>query len=229
MEFRRDMKKYIYSLMIIVVAVLSSYLSFHLYRNSLLSTNIEHGSYSECFNDSTLENRILSSWSKSDVFQVRFVASGNEHCFAPKFPSIEVTSANVTHWVHIVITNGDVQFSGKHASLGNDENNWFFVDVGSQEKRDKSVPFYSVGAVFRDNPGWKAAPHITLNWTGKLFGLTEKNGVFYPKGGLLWGFNLQGWAMKPEPIELVPLDKSAWLTVAGMLNEEYQNYEFSTD
>lgn len=35
--------------------------------------------------------------------------------------------------------------------------------------------------------------------------------------------------MKPEPIELVILDKSAWLTVAGMLNEEYQNYEFSTD
>lgn len=76
------------------------------------------------FNDSTLENRILSSWSKSGVFQVRFVASGNEHCFAPKFPSIEVTSANVT-------TNGDVQFSGK------------------------------------------------------LFSLTEKNGAFYPKGGLL--------------------------------------------
>jgi len=49
MEFRRDMKKYIYSLMIIVVAVLGSYLSFHLYRNSLLSTNIEHGSYSKCY------------------------------------------------------------------------------------------------------------------------------------------------------------------------------------
>ncbi len=49
MEFRRDMKKYISSLMIIVVAVLGSYLSFHLYRNSLLSTNIEHASYSNCY------------------------------------------------------------------------------------------------------------------------------------------------------------------------------------
>ncbi|MBY8075260.1 hypothetical protein KW488_22185 [Vibrio fluvialis] len=223
------MRKYIFALFSILVVLLGSYLSFGFYRNSLLSTNIDYGSYSECFNDSTIVNRDFGLWNKEGVFEVRFVASGNSHCFAPKFPSIEVTSTNVTHWLHIVTTTGDVQFSGKHSSFGNKEQYWTFVDVGSQGKRDKSNPFYSVGSVFRDNPGWTVAPHIHLKWTGKLFALTEKDGVFYPVGALAWGFNLKSWALFPEAIDPTSLDTDAWLAVVSLLNEEYPNYEFSTE
>jgi len=223
------MKRYIFALISILVAVLGSYLSFDLYRNSLFSTNIEHGNYSQCFNDTTLVNRVFSSWDGDEVLHVQFVGSGNEYCFAPKFPSIEVSSTNVTHWLHIVTTTGDVQFSGKHSSFGNNEEDWTFVDVGSQGKRDKSIPFYSVGPVFRDNPGWSVAPHISLNWTGKLFGLTERNGLLYPVGGLVWGFNLKSWALTSEAIEPTRLDKHAWLAVVALLSREYPNYEFSPE
>lgn len=221
------MKKYIFCLLLILIVALSAYLSFGVYRNSYLSTNIENGSYYSCLNDSTIKKYSIDLWNQTEIFDIRFVASGNTHCFAPKFPSIEVSFSKVTHWLHIVETSGDVQFSGKHASLGNFGPNWVFVDVVSQEKRDSSNPFYSVGEVFRDNPGWTSAPHITLTWNGKLFGLSEIEGVFYPVGGVSWGFNLQSWSLTPEAIPPKLLHKSAWFEVVEALNDEYPNYVFS--
>ena len=152
-----------------------------------------------------------------------------EHPLLAKFPAIEVSSSEVTHWLHIVETSSGAQFSGKHASLGNFGPNWVFVDVGSQEKRDSSYPFYSLGKVFRDNPGWTSAPHITLTWNGKLFGLSEIGGVFYPVGAVSWGFNLKSWSLAPEALSPKLLDKSAWLEVVETLNDEYPGYVFSAE
>ena len=222
------MKNYILSSLLVLIVAVSAYLSFGFYRNSLLTTNIENGSYSSCFNDSETQKFSIDLWRQNDGFAIQFVASGNRHCFAPKFPSIEVSSSKVTHWLHIVETSGGIQLSGKHASFGSIEPYWTFVDVGSQEKRDNSNPFYSVGTVFRDNPGWTAAPHTSLNWTGKLFGLAKVEGVFYPVGGVSWGFSLKPWALLPKAIYPTSLDKSAWLDVVGLLNEEYPNYVFSS-
>lgn len=90
----------------------------------------------------------------------------------------------VTHWIHIVKTSGDKQFSGIHSSIEEAGSNWAFVDVASQEMRDKSYPFYSEGDAFRDNPSWSAAQHITLTWIGEIYGLVKVGEVFYPVGGL---------------------------------------------
>ncbi len=223
----KGMKKYISGSLFFLIVVFSAYLSFGVYRNSFFSTNIENGSYSACLNDSKVMKYSIDLWNQENVFNIRFVESGNTHCFAPKFPSIEVSSSKVTHWLHIVETSGDIQLSGKHASLGNFGPHWVFVDVGSQEKRDSSNPFYSLGEVFRDNPGWTAAPHITLTWNGKLFGLAEIGGVFYPVGGVSWGFNLNSWSLTPEAIAPRLLEKSAWLEVVETLNNEYPEYVFS--
>lgn len=221
------MKKYIFTLFSLLVITVSSYISFGLYRNYLLATNIAHGSYSQCFDNSTTENFEFDLWNGEGAFTVRFVTSGNRHCFAPKFPCIEVMSSEVTHWLHVVTTTGDAQFSGKHSSFGNTEHDWTFIDVGSQEKRDNSNPIYSVGSIFRDNPGWTAAPHLPLEWTGKLFGLTEHDGVLYPVGALVWGFNLKSWTLLPDSVSPKLLDQSSWTEIADLLNEEYPNYVFS--
>lgn len=221
------MKKYIYGSFLLLIVILGTYLSFSLYRNLLLSTNIENGHYRSCFNDPKNKKYRIEQWNKNDIFNIQFVESGNADCLAPKFPSIEVSSPDVTHWLHIVETSGDVQFSGKHASLGDFGPHWVFVDVASQEQRDRGNPFYSVGGVFRDNPSWTLAPHITLNWSGKLFGLSELNGVFYPVGGLSWGFNLKSWSLIPEAIAPKLLEKRAWLDVVEALNNDYPDYVFS--
>ncbi|MGF1908606.1 hypothetical protein L4C38_04075 [Vibrio kasasachensis] len=211
----------------ILVILLGSYISFGLYRQSLLSTNIEHGNYKRCFNDSNLISQSSNSWDSAETFDVQFVAAGNEHCFAPNFPSIQVSSENVTHWLHIVTTSGDAAFSGKHSSFGSNQRNWTFVDVGSQEQRNNSVPFYSVGSVFEDNPGWSAAPHLSLNWSGKVFGLVEKDGEFYPMGGFSWGFDLKRWTFLPQAIYPEPLSKQDWFAIVDTLNEEYPSYKFN--
>ncbi len=223
------MKKYIIGSLFLLIVVVGTYLSFGVYRNSAFSTNIENGSYGECLNDSTIKKYSIELWNREDAFDVRFVESGNSHCFAPKFPAIEVSSSKVTHWLHIVETSSGAQFSGKHASLGNFGPHWVFVDVGSQEKRDSSYPFYSLGKVFRDNPGWTSAPHITLTWNGKLFGLSEIGGVFYPVGAVSWGFNLKSWSLAPEALSPKSLEKSAWLEVVETLNDEYPGYVFSVE
>ncbi|MDP2576055.1 hypothetical protein Q8W40_28075 [Vibrio penaeicida] len=139
------MKKFIFGSFFLFIVAFSAYLSFGVYRNSFLSTNIENGSYSACLNDSKIKKYSIDLWDQDESFDIRFVESGNTHCFAPRFPAIEVSSSKVTHWLHIVETSGDVQFFGKHASLGNLGPQWVFVDVGSQERRDNSYPFYSVG------------------------------------------------------------------------------------
>ena len=107
------MKKYIYGSFLLLIVILGAYLSFSLCRNLLLSTNIENGHYSSCFNDPKNKKYHIEQWNKNDIFNIQFVESGNADCLAPKFPSIEVSSPEVTHWLHIVETSGDVQFSGK--------------------------------------------------------------------------------------------------------------------
>ena len=86
-----------------------------------------------------------------------------------------------------------------------------------------------MGKVFRDNPGWTSAPHITLTWNGKLFGLSEIGGVFYPVGAVSWGFNLKSWSLDSEALSPKLLDKSAWLEVVETLNDEYPGYVFSAE
>ncbi|MGF1694004.1 hypothetical protein [Photobacterium kagoshimensis] len=221
------MKRYILSAIGIVVVLISLYGSFDSYRNSHLSTNIENGSYEKCFNDSNLKNFTYRSWSGGDQLAVRFVDSGNKACFAPRFPSIEVTSPRVTHWIHIVSTNGSAQLTGKHSSFGSNVRGWQFVDVGSQNHRDNGIPFYSVNTAFRDNPAWSVAPHVTLDWVGTVFGLSEQDGVLYPVGGLSWGFTLQQWTLEPKAILPKVVDKEAWLAVMDDLVKEYPNYKFS--
>lgn len=223
------MKKFVFGLFFLFIVSFSAYLSFGVYRNSFLSTNIENGRYSACLNDSKVKKYNITLWDQDESFDIRFIELGNTHCFAPRFPAIEVSSSNVTHWLHIVETSGGVQFKGKHASLGNLGPQWVFVDVGSQQKRDNSYPFYSVGEVFRDNPGWTSLPHITLTWNGKLFGLTETEGVLYPVGGVSWGFNLKSWSLTPEAITPKLLEKSAWLGIVEVLNDEYPDYVFSDE
>ncbi|ELR63095.1 hypothetical protein C942_04109 [Photobacterium marinum] len=221
------MKRYILSAIGIVVVFTVLYGSFDFYRSSYLSTNIENGSYEKCFNDSNLKSFNYRSWGEGDLLAVRFVDSGNKGCFAPKFPSIEVTSPQVTHWIHIVSTNGNVQLSGKHSSFGSNGRGWQFVDVGSQSQRDSSIPFYSVNTAFRDNPAWSVAPHVTLDWVGTVFGLSEQDGVLYSVGGLSWGFTLQQWTLEPKAIPPQVVDKEAWLAVVDDLAKEYPNYKFS--
>ncbi|TFH88989.1 hypothetical protein ELS82_24780, partial [Vibrio ouci] len=110
------MNKYIFGALFILITALSVHLSFGAYRNSFLSTNLENGSYRSCLNDAKIKKYSIDLWDQDESFDVRFVESGNTHCFAPKFPAIEVSSSNVTHWLHIVETSGEVQFVGKHAS-----------------------------------------------------------------------------------------------------------------
>ncbi|UXI00083.1 hypothetical protein [Photobacterium sp. TY1-4] len=221
------MKRFLAGLIGIVVLVIAAYISFGLYRNALLATNIAHGSYAKCFDDPSLVQQTVSGWGSATEFDIRFVAQGNGDCYAPKFPSIEVSSAAVTHWVHPVTTTGQKQLTGKHASFGAQDDLWTFVDVGAQEKREHSIPFYSLGTVFRDNPGWQVAPHMDLNWQGMLFGLTERHGVLYPVGGVSWGFHLAPWALLPTAITPLSLGQQAWLDVVDLLNQEYPDYQFS--
>ncbi len=90
-----------------------------------------------------------------ECFDVRFVESGNFHCFANSHQNlctIEVSSSKVTHWQYIVETSSGAQFSGNmHPEIFLCPH-WVFVDVRCQEKRDSSYPFYSLEKVFRDNP-----------------------------------------------------------------------------
>ncbi|OOF11430.1 hypothetical protein BZG82_04060 [Salinivibrio sp. PR5] len=206
----------------------ASFIALMLYRNALLAVNLEHGRYSACFDDEAATEHMMPTWSDKEAFTVRFVPVGGHDCLAPNFPAIEVSSHKVTHWLHIVTTSGEQQFSGKHASFGNGQSGWTFVDVGSQERRNNSYPFYSEGEVFRDNPSWTAPPHRTLRWEGMLFGLSEVDGVFYPVGGISWGFNLFRWSLIPQPILPKSLARRHWLAVFGALNEEYP-YKFSAD
>ena len=206
-----------------------TYLVFGIYRNHTLSANVESGSYNSCFQSSVTNQYKLLTWLPSEVFDIRFAPSGSELCFAPKFPSISVSSSKVTHWLHIVRTSGDKQFTGKHASIADANWNWAFVDVGSQEMRDNSYPFYSVGGVFRDNPSWSAAPHITLTWNGELYGLVKIGETFYPVGGLTWGFKLNSWSLTPVAITPLTLKKDSWQTISQLLSKEYPDYKFASN
>ena len=221
------MKKTVFLFICILIILLISYFSFCIYRNVNLSTNIENGSYGKCFDDVNVISRTLSVWDGENPLNIKFIGKGNVHCFAPNFPSLEVSSKRVTHWIHIVKATGDVQLTGKHSSLIRSDDYWTFVDVGAQKKRDKGIPFYDTGSVFRDNPGWTFPPHVSLSWVGNLFGLVEKDGIFYPVGGLAWGFNLNAWTLNPEAIEPEPLEFEAWLNMVDSLNKEYPSYQFS--
>ncbi|WP_070963919.1 hypothetical protein [Vibrio sonorensis] len=223
------MKKYIISVLLLATLLLAAYLSFGIYRSNILTANIESGDYVACFADASVETNRIDFLEHHESFDIRFAAHGNRECYAPYFPAIEVTSSKVTHWLHLVETSGDVQLSGKHASFGDSEKNWVFVDVGSQLKRDQSDPFYSVGTRFRDNPSWTAAPHLSLNWQGKVFGLAKVEDTFYLVGGVSWGFVLPSWSLKPYALYPRALDKSEWTNIVKALNKEYPELQFSDE
>ncbi|MDP2576049.1 hypothetical protein Q8W40_28020 [Vibrio penaeicida] len=62
-----------------------------------------------------------------------------------------------------------------------------------------------------------------------MFGLSEIEGVFYPVGGVSWGFDLKNWSLTPEAISPKLLEKSAWMDVVEVLNDEYPDYVFSVE
>ena len=169
----------IFTILPIIYFVFNLKSLFQSMRDRYIAANIADGDYDKCLNSEQTHKVQSPSWNLKYTINTRYLASGVSACYGPKFPVLEVVAKEATHWVHIVNTNGPQSFFGKHSQLYESEQ-WVFVDVGLQQRRDNDYPFYSEGVMFRDNPSWNSPIDKSLKWLGHFYPVKKVNGILFP-------------------------------------------------